>query len=168
MAGDIRTLTMKILANTGDFTKGLKDAETSTSNFSSGISSFLGGAAKAFGVVTAAVNGTAFAIGVTAVKAAVENQKQDALLEKSIQNLTNATDSQIKKTFEYLDAAERAAGVNSDQLKPSFERILRSVKDITEATKIQQVAQAVLDIVTDLYPETVGAYRRIRDEKHSS
>jgi esterase/lipase len=143
MAGDIRTLTMKILANTGDFTKGLKDAETSTSNFSSGISSFLGGAAKAFGIVTAAVNGTAFAIGVTAVKAAVENQKQDALLEKSIQNLTSATDSQIKKTFEYLDAAERAAGVNSDQLKPSFERILRSVKDITEATKIQQVAQDI-------------------------
>jgi len=34
--------------------------------------------------------------------------------------------------------------------------------------EIQQVAQAILDIVTDLYPETVGAYRRIRDEKHSS
>jgi hypothetical protein len=143
MAGDIRTLTMKILANTGDFTKGLKDAETSTSNFSSGISSFLGGAAKAFGVVTAAVNGTAFAIGVTAVKAAVEAQREDALLEKSIQNLTNATDEQIKKTFEYLDAAENAAGVNSDQLKPSFERILRSVKDITEATRIQKVAQDI-------------------------
>jgi len=34
--------------------------------------------------------------------------------------------------------------------------------------EIQQVAQAVLDIVTELYPETVGAYRRIRDEKHGS
>jgi len=34
--------------------------------------------------------------------------------------------------------------------------------------EIQQVAQAVLDIVTGLYPETVGAYRRIRDEKHGS
>jgi len=143
MAGDIRTLTMKILANTGDFTKGLKDAENSTSKFSSGIGGLLGGAAKAFGVVTAAVNGTAFAIGVTAVKAAVENQKQDALLQKSIENLTNATDDQIKKTFEYLDSAERAAGVNSDQLKPSFERILRSVKDITEATRIQKVAQDI-------------------------
>jgi hypothetical protein len=143
MAGDIRTLTMKILANTGDFTKGLKDAENSTKGFSSSIGSFLGGAAKAFGVVTAAVNGTAFAIGVTAVKAAVEAQREDALLEKSIQNLTNATDEQIKKTFEYLDAAENAAGVNSDQLKPSFERILRSVKDITEATRIQKVAQDI-------------------------
>jgi hypothetical protein len=143
MAGDIRTLTMKILANTGDFTKGLKDAENSTKGFSSSVGSFLGGAAKAFGVVTAAVNGTAFAIGVTAVKAAVEAQREDALLEKSIQNLTNATDEQIKKTFEYLDAAENAAGVNSDQLKPSFERILRSVKDITEATRIQKVAQDI-------------------------
>jgi len=34
--------------------------------------------------------------------------------------------------------------------------------------EIQKVAQAVLDIVTELYPETVGAYRRIRDEKHGS
>jgi thymidylate synthase (FAD) len=34
--------------------------------------------------------------------------------------------------------------------------------------EIQKAAEAVLDIVTDLYPETVGAYRRIRDEKHSS
>ena len=34
--------------------------------------------------------------------------------------------------------------------------------------EIQQVANAVLDIVTELYPETVGAYRRIRDEKHGS
>ena len=34
--------------------------------------------------------------------------------------------------------------------------------------EIQQVAQAILDIVTELYPETVGAYRRIRDERHDS
>lgn len=143
MAGDIRTLTMKILANTGDFSKGLKDAENSTDKFSKGIGGLLGSAAKGFGILTAAVNGTAFAIGVSAVKAAVEAQKEDALLEQSIKNLTSATDAQIKKTFEYLDAAEDAAGVNSDQLKPSFERILRTVKDLSKAQEIQRVAQDV-------------------------
>jgi thymidylate synthase (FAD) len=34
--------------------------------------------------------------------------------------------------------------------------------------EIQKVGEAVLEIVSELYPETVGAYRRIRDEKHSS
>jgi len=34
--------------------------------------------------------------------------------------------------------------------------------------EIQKVGEAVLQIVSELYPETVGAYRRIRDEKHSS
>jgi len=34
--------------------------------------------------------------------------------------------------------------------------------------EIQKVGEAVLDIVTELFPETVGAYRRIRDEKHGS
>ena len=31
--------------------------------------------------------------------------------------------------------------------------------------EIQKVAEACLEIATDLYPETVGAYRRIRDEE---
>ena len=31
--------------------------------------------------------------------------------------------------------------------------------------EIQKVAQACLEIATDLFPETVGAYRRIRDEE---
>jgi thymidylate synthase (FAD) len=34
--------------------------------------------------------------------------------------------------------------------------------------EIQKVAEAVLDIITDLYPVTVEAYRKIRNEKHSS
>lgn len=34
--------------------------------------------------------------------------------------------------------------------------------------EIQKVGEAVLQIVSELYPETVGAYRRIRDEKHGS
>ena len=34
--------------------------------------------------------------------------------------------------------------------------------------EIQKVGEAVLDIVSELYPETVSAYRRIRDERHSS
>jgi len=30
--------------------------------------------------------------------------------------------------------------------------------------EIQKVAEACLEIATDLFPETVGAYRRIRSE----
>ena len=33
--------------------------------------------------------------------------------------------------------------------------------------EIQKVAEACLEIATDLFPETVGAYRRIRHESHS-
>ena len=34
--------------------------------------------------------------------------------------------------------------------------------------EIQKVAEAVLEIVSKLYPATVGAYQKIRNEKHSS
>lgn len=140
---DIRSLKIALLADVKDFISGLDDAKKSSNTFSDDLGKALKTAGAAFIGLASAAGTAAFAIGVSAVKAAVEAQKEDALLEQSIKNLTNATAAQTKATFDYLDAAENAAGVNADQLKPSFERILRSVKDLTKAQEIQKVAQDV-------------------------
>ena len=140
---DIRTLTMQILANTTDFSKGLKDAETETNNFSSKVGGYVASATKAFVAMGAAVGGAAIAIGVNAVKAAIEDQKETALLEQAVKNYTKATDAQVAAVNDYIDATERAAGVNSDQIIPSFERLLRTFKDVTKAQQIQKVAQDI-------------------------
>jgi hypothetical protein len=140
---DIRTLKLALLAETTDFIKGLDKANKEAEDFSTRLDKGLAVAGKAFLGLASAAGTAAFAIGVTSVNAAIEAQREDALLEKSINNLTGATVEQTKAVMDYLDAAENAAGINSDQLKPSFERILRSVKDITKATEIQKVAQDV-------------------------
>lgn len=140
---DIRTLKLALLADTKDFIAGLDKADKEAKTFSDKLGGALKTAATAFVGLATAAGTAAFAIGVSAVKAAIEAQKEDALLEQSIKNLTNATAAQTKATFDYLDAAENAAGVNADQLKPSFERILRNVKDLTKAQDILKVAQDV-------------------------
>jgi hypothetical protein len=140
---DMRSLKIALLADVKDFIEGLDDAKKSSNAFSDNLGKALKVAGAAFIGLASAAGTAALAIGVSSVKAAIEAQKEDALLEQSIKNLTGATDAQTKATFEYLDAAEDAAGVNADQLKPSFERILRTVKDLNKAQEIQKVAQDV-------------------------
>ena len=143
MAGDMRTLTMQILAQTDQFSKGLKDAQTETESFSSKVGGFVANATKAFVAMGAAVGSAALAIGVSAVKAAIDDQKETALLEQAVRNYTGASKEQVDAVNEYIDATERAAGVNSTQIIPSFERLLRTFKDVTKAQEIQKVAQDV-------------------------
>ena len=140
---DMRSLKIALLADVKNFVEGLDDANKKAKSFSEKLDNAIEATGKAFVGLASAAGAAAFAIGVTSVNAAIEAQKEDALLEKSINNLTGATAEQTKAVMDYLDAAENAAGINSDQLKPSFERILRSVKDITKATEIQKVAQDV-------------------------
>ena len=140
---DMRSLKIALLADVKDFIEGLDDAKKSSNSFSDNLGKALKTAGAAFVGLASAAGAAAFAIGVQSVRAAVDAQKEDALLEQSIKNLTKATAAQTKATFDYLDAAEDAAGVNADQLKPSFERILRSVKDLTKAQNILDVAQDV-------------------------
>lgn len=140
---DMRSLKIALLADVKNFIEGLDDAKKSSNTFSDDLSKALKATGAAFLGLASAAGAAAVAIGVSSVKAAIEDQKEAALLETSIKNLTKATEGQTKATFDYLDAAERAAGVNSDQIVPSFERILRSVKDLTKAQEIQKVAQDV-------------------------
>ena len=143
MAGDMRTLTMQILAQTDQFSKGLKDAQNETESFSGKVGGFVASATKAFVAMGVAVGSAALAIGVSAVKAAIENQKETALLEQSVRNYTSASKEQVDAVNKYIDATQRAAGVNTNEIVPSFERLLRSFKDITKAQEIQKVAQDV-------------------------
>jgi hypothetical protein len=143
MAGDMRTLTMQILAQTDQFSKGLKDAQTETESFSNKVGGFVASATKAFVAMGTAVGSAAVAIGVSAVKAAIDDQKETALLEQAVRNYTGASKEQVDAVNEYIDATERAAGVNSTEIIPSFERLLRTFKDVTKAQEIQKVAQDV-------------------------
>jgi hypothetical protein len=139
MAGS-RTLKLSILADTADLVQGLKKAEDTSNTFGDK----LGGAFKAVGVAAAAAGA---AIGAMAIKAAVdgvnsaiEDVAAQAKLAKTLKNVTEATDNQIKSVEDYITQTSLATGVTDDDLRPSFDRLIRSTKSVEKAMDLQTLA----------------------------
>jgi len=137
---DIRTLKLQLLADTAQFSSGLNKAQDDTQNFTNKVDTVVANAAKAFLGLATAVGTAAFAIGVLAVKAAIEDEKAQASLAQTLRNTTQATDEQIAATEEYIDATQRATAVGDDQLRPSLQRLLISTNDLAKAQQLQKLA----------------------------
>lgn len=140
MATGSRTLTLKLLADIDNFQKNLKNADTDVSGFSTGLQKFgkvAGAAFLAAGVAAAAYAGK---LAIDGVKAAIEDEAAQAKLAKTLENVTGATDAQIKATEDYITKTSLAFGVTDDDLRPSLDRLIRSTKDVTEAQKLQSIA----------------------------
>ena len=169
---DIRTLKLQLLADTAQFSTGLNKASTDTQSFTAKVDKIVATAAKAFLGLATAVGTAAFAIGVSAVKAAIEDEKAQVSLAQTLRNTTKATDQQIAATEDYIDATARATGIADDQLRPSLDRLVRSTQDVTKAQKLQQLAldiaagtgkdlAAVTEALGKAYDGNLGALKRI-------
>ena len=169
---DIRTLKLQLLADTAQFSTGLDKAATDTTSFTNKVDKVVANAAKAFLGLATAVGTAAFAIGVSAVKAAIEDEKAQVSLAQTLRNTTKATDQQIAATEDYINATARATGVADDQLRPSLDRLVRSTQDVTKAQKLQQLAldiaagtgkdlAAVTEALGKAYDGNLGALKRI-------
>ena len=169
---DIRTLKLALLADTQQFTSGLNKAQNESKTFSQQLSSAAGVAAKAFAGLAVAGATAAVAIGIDAVKAAIDDEKASSKLAQTLRNVTKATDAQIKSTEDYIDKTQRATGVADDQLRPSLDRLLRSTQDVTKAQKLQQLAldiaagtgkdlATVTEALGKAYDGNLGALKRI-------
>ena len=133
-------LTLKLLADIDNFQKNLKNANQDVSGFSTGLEKFGKAAGAAFlaaGVAAAAYAGK---LAIDGVKAAIEDEAAQAKLAKTLENVTGATDAQIKATENYITKTSLAFGVTDEDLRPSLDRLVRSTKDVTEAQKLQSLA----------------------------
>lgn len=137
---DIRTLKLALLADTKNFIDGLDKADKETKTFSNKLDNALQKGAAAFLAVGAAAGAMAIKIGIDAVKAAVEDEKAQAILAKTLENTTKATKDQIKGVEKYIEKTALATGVTDDELRPSLDRLVRSTKDVTKAQALQQLA----------------------------
>ena len=139
MAGS-RTLKLSILAETADLIKGLNNASKETETFGDKVEAGFAKVGKAAAVAAAAIGALALKTAVDGVKAALEDEAAQAKLAQSLQNVTNATDAQIASVEEYIYQTSIAVGVTDDELRPSFDRLLRSVKNIDDAIRLQTLA----------------------------
>ena len=90
-------------------------------------------AGKAFLPAVAAMGALTVAAGYS-IKAAVEDSAAQAILAKTLQNVTSATDSQIAAIEEQISVMSLATGVADDELRPAFASLVRVTQDVTAAT----------------------------------
>ena len=139
MAGN-RTLKLSILADVDDLKKKLGQGETEVSSFGDKLGEFGKKAAAAFAVAAAAAAAYAGKLLVDGVKAAIEDEKAQAKLATTLQNVTGATDKQIASVEEQIKQLSLANGIADDELRPSFERLVRATEDVTKAQNLQKLA----------------------------
>lgn len=139
MAGN-RTLKLSILADVDDLRSKLGSGANEVQTFGDKISDFGKKAGIAFAAAGAAAAAYAGKLLVDGVKSAIEDEKAQASLAKTLSNVTNATDSQIAAVENYITKTSLAKGITDDELRPSFERLARSTNDLQKAQSLQNLA----------------------------
>ena len=134
-----RTLTLALAADIDNLKKGLDDAEKVVNKSADQISDFGKKAALAF----AAVGAAAVAFGISAVKAAAQDEKARKSLEQTIRSNTKATEEQIAGLDDYISKQSIATATTDDVLRPAFARLVRSTEDVTKAQDLLSLAQEI-------------------------
>lgn len=134
-----RQIVVQFLGDTKDFDRATNSVEKSTGK--------LGGRMKKVGLVAGA--GLAVGIGIAGKamydmgKAAAEDAKSQALLEKALENNAGATREQIKATEDWITAQGEAFGVADDKLRPAMSDLVRATEDVGKAQKLASLAMDV-------------------------
>lgn len=139
MAGT-RSLTLKLLADVDNFTKGLKGADDEVKGFGDKVGAFGKKAGLAFAAAGAAAAAYAGKLLVDGVKAAIEDEAAQAKLATTLTNVTGATDKQIAAVESQITKTSLLTGLTDDELRPSFERFVRATNDSDAALKLQATA----------------------------
>ena len=143
--GGGRTLMVYLAADTANFKRNMDSAERSAKDFGSsadrvgsGLANVLGPALLAAGVAAAAM---AAKFAVDGVKAFVEDEAAAAKLATTLGNLGFADATAGVEGM--IDAQQRLTGVADSQLRPAFDRLVRSTQSIGEATNALKIAQDI-------------------------
>ncbi len=172
MATDSRTLKLAILGEVKGLTDSLKKSEKDVETFGDKVEGFSRKAGLAFAAATAAAALYAGKLIKEGVESAIADEKAQASLAKTLENVTGATKSQIASVEEYILKTSLATGVTDDELRPSLDRLTRSVKDVDEAQKLQTLAldiaagsgkslQSVSESLAKAYDGNYGALKRL-------
>jgi transcriptional regulator with GAF, ATPase, and Fis domain len=153
MAGDTRTLKLAILGEVKDLSESLKNSGNDVNELGDKVGRFgkiSGAAFAAAGVAAAAYAGKLLIDG---VKSAIEDEASQVRLASALRNVTNATEDQIDATESFILKTSLASGVADDQLRPAYERLIRSTKDSAEAQNLTNLALDIaaakhLDVTT--------------------
>ena len=136
-----KTLTIFLAADVSKLNRQLKGAQNDLSLFSNGISGLSGKLSNLMGpaLIGAAAAAGAFAVklGVDGVKAAIDDEASLAKLETTLNNVGLA--HRTTEIDAYIDALEQSIGYLGD-LRPAYDRLIRSTRDTAEANRGLEIA----------------------------
>jgi hypothetical protein len=127
-------------ADFDELKKGVKGAQGEVEGFSDRIGKFGKVAAAAFAAASVAALAYAGKLAIDGVKSAIADEAAQKKLQLTLQNVTGATDAQVKATEQYITKTQLAFGVTDTELRPSLERLARATGDVDQATKLQTLA----------------------------
>jgi hypothetical protein len=140
MAGQSRTLKLSILGDIDQLKKSLDTGSKEVQTFGSKLGDFSRKAGLAFAAAGAAAAAYAGKLLIDGVRSAIADEAAQAKLATTLKNVTGATNSQISAIEAQILKTSLLTGVTDDELRPSFDRLLRSTKDVEQATKLQALA----------------------------
>jgi hypothetical protein len=135
-----RTLKLSILGDVDNLKKSLDSGSSEVSSFGDKLGKFgkvAGAAFAAAGVAAAAYAGKLLIDG---VKSAIEDEAAQAKLATTLVNVTGATNSQVAAVEAQILKTSLLTGLTDDELRPSFERLVRATGDSDAALKLQATA----------------------------
>lgn len=135
-----RTLKLSILGDIDNLKTNLDKGSNEVSTFGDKIGKFgkvAGAAFAAAGIAAAAYAGKLLIDG---VKSAIEDEAAQAKLAGTLVNVTGATNAQIAAVESQILKTSLLTGLTDDELRPSFERLVRATGDSDAALKLQSLA----------------------------
>jgi len=127
-------------ADFDELKRGVKGAEQEVQGFGDKMGKFGKMAGAAFAVAGAAALAYAGVLLKQGVESAIADEAAQAKLALTLQNVTGATDAQIAAVESQILQTSLLTGLTDDQLRPSFERLVRATQDSDAALKLQSVA----------------------------
>lgn len=114
--------------------KGVRDAQKEFGKLGSSMKGVLAtaGLAIGLGAITAGLKASA--------KAAVEDSKSQAILANQLKNTVGATDEQTAAVEQSIKQMQLMSSVADDDIRPAFATLLRSTKDVGQATALTTLA----------------------------
>lgn len=141
MAG-ARTFVVRFLADADQYKKGIKQVNDGMGGLKTQASSLLP-SFKTLAISGAAAFGSlATGIGF-AMKAAMDDQKSQAELQRQLERTFGANDALVTSTEEYIGATELRYGTSDTALRTSLGLLVRATGDVTDAQNILNTAQDI-------------------------
>ncbi len=93
-------------------------------------------AALAFAAAAAAAGAYAVKLAVDGVKAAIEDEKAQESLRRTLVNVTSATEAQVAATEDFIEKTALATGVADDQLEVDLSHSLQVVNGCHQVLEV--------------------------------